>query len=520
MVGPKHNGVRSELLSKLWDTMTPSNSHYDHFELYGRFHTAPIAEYADPTMYAGECFTRVDKDLQDEIKKLSGDFCYAKTTRKHLDISVRKMDKKPVYTYKQDKYYPLALDIVKEQFEKALSQPHMSPDEVLADLDLTKAPGFFETWRGFKTKYDCVLAGVLSEYNDQDLNEIPIWKVSGKNEIKETSAYVNEYKQRTFIIEPFNMLWHDKRIFGGQNKGMKEVWWSAYGFNPYDGGTGNLWRSLSSFKRFWEWDVRGYDRVMPHLKDIGKIRGAFAVPDKFLDWVLKHKCKSILVLPNGDVIYKYWGNNSGSGTTTTDNIIGMCIIVVHGFLRAGCSKNDILNKVNCLIFGDDVLGGDNLSFSDNFMEELFRSTFAMYGYELDPLKITHSLEGMSFLGFELAKVENYILPKYKLPRIAFSFMHTVSDKEDIDVEISKMLSLMLMSVGHGPAVYNLFRDALLQVVVRSTSVYAKRLQINGVHDNIPSYEDALSWCIGMEGVEKYRSDLFWSEVVQINFVST
>jgi hypothetical protein len=137
---------------------------------------------------------------------------------------------------------------------------------------------------------------------------------------------------------------------------------------------------------------------------------------------------------------------------------------------------------------------------------------------LDPLSITHDLEGMSFLGFNLTKSDSgHILPKYKLPRLAFSFAHTVSDKEDVDTEISKMMSLMLMSVGHGSLVYNLFRDALLQVVVRSTSTIAVRLMKNGLQANVPTYDDALSWCVGMEGYQSQCNDL-WLEVVQ-NFVS-
>lgn len=511
-MGPKQNGDRGELMRKLWDSVQVSSSVYDHFELIGRVGVAATPDYADPRMHRGKAFESVDNDVQERILKLAGNYCYTKSTKKHLDVSVRKMDKQPCYKFLDDPYYERAFDYVKRKFEDGLTQPHMTPSEILADLDLTKAPGFFETWRGFRTKADCVLGGVLSEYMKPEmLDEVPIWKVSGKNEIKETDDYVGKFKQRTFIIEPFNMLWHDKRIFGNQSNGLKNNWWSAYGFNPYDGGVGSLWTTLSRFRRYWEWDVVGYDRIFALMAEVCKIRTSFSAPDPFTQWVTDNKIRSILVLPNGDIISKYWGNNSGSGTTTGDNIIGMSIILSHAFFRAGLNEKQVDELVHAFIFGDDVLGGDNLEFSDEFMRELFISTFALYGYTLDPLIISHSIEGMSFLGFELHEMDSHFVPKYKLPRLAFSFANAVSDSEDTEKELSKMMSLMLMSVGHGREVYDLFRLSLKQSILRSTCKMSARLMRNGLDSNIPTFDDTLAWCVGMEST---GSKVLWSEVEQ------
>ena len=379
------------------------------------------------------------------------------------------------------------------------------------DMDLSKAPGFFLTWRGFRKKEDAIAAGILSELNSLDLlKETPIWKVSGKGEIKETHEYLNEYKQRTFIIEPLEMLYHDKRIFGKQNEGIKGVWWSAYGFNPYDGGVRRIADRLWRFPRSWEWDVRGYDRVMPHMPEIQGIRLTCVSDDPFANWVVDNKIDSLLVLPNGDVISKSWGNNSGSGTTTGDNIIGMSIIIVHGLLRAGIPKATIMRDVDCLIFGDDVLGGDRLDISDDTFKKIIENAFSLYGYTLDPFKVSHDLCGHTFLGFEISKQGDEYLPKYNIARIAFSFSHSISEDVDPNKELSKMQSLLLMTVGHGETIYNLFREAYIQVIVRSDCSAARKIMKRGnPYSVVPTYEETLSWCLGLEG-----SSMFWKEVEQ------
>jgi len=378
-------------MRKLWDSVLSSSSHYDNFTLHGRFPAAPAPEFVNPFLGVGSAFNLVGENERNKILSLAGDFCFTPSTRKHLDVSVRKMDHKPVRDYLDCPFYQRALAYVDAKFMDALTVNDMTPSEILEDTDLDKACGYFETWRGFRTKGDCVKAGLLFEFEDLDMDEVVLWKVSGKHEIKETDLYLGEWKQRTFIIEPFSMLYHDKRHFGKQNAGMKNCWWSKYGFNPYEGGVHMMATNLCRFKRKWEWDVKGYDRLFPHMRDVQNMRLRHIKDNPRARWVAENKCRSTLVLPNGDIISKDWGNNSGSGTTTGDNIIGMAIPIVHSFLRMGFTEKQIDDLVWCNLFGDDVLGGDNLDISDETFKEGILSTFKLYGFLFDPFIISHTI---------------------------------------------------------------------------------------------------------------------------------
>lgn len=500
-MGPKQRGDRSQLCKKLWGSLLPSNNTYEHFEHLGRFNVQPLPEFVNPTMALGDLFNRIDNQDREKILAMSGDYVFSRSTKTTLDISCRKMDIQVCKDYLHCPFYSQAVALTIEKYKDALSVTHMTFEEVMLDLDLTKAPGYFETWRGFRSKLDCVRAGVIHEYADISItNEVPIWKVSGKEEIKLRSDYMIKRKQRTFIIEPFNLLYHHKRIYGNQSAGMKGAGWSAYGFNPYEGGTHMLATSLNQHKRKGIIDIVGMDRRFPLMEEVYKIKDLFITPDPFQSWVRDNNICSTLVLPNGDVIKKSWGNNSGSGSTTLDNILAMDIMTNHTFLRAGAPYHKLLNLVHAAIFGDDLVWSDDLPLSDDTLREVFIETFAMYGYELDPYKTQSELEGLDFLGFVFKKVGDQYVPCYNLERLAFSFSHVEGVNIDPEKEISKMMSLMLMSTGHGPEIYNQFRSSLLQVIVRTDCDTANRIKKCGLGD-VPTYEEAFAWFAGFEGKE-------------------
>lgn len=513
-MGPKYPGDRRQLINRLYQTMLPGVNTYNCFVYLGHLPAPPLPEYVNPFWGDGYLYkTKVPETHKQWFSKNAGDFCYTQSTRPHLDRSVRKMDAPVCYKFEDDPLFPRVLEFLSNKWSQPLEVGSMSPGEILDSMDLDKAPGYLETWRGFRKKSDCLRSGLLSEYQDlQMLEEIPLWKVSGKNELKETEKYIGELKQRTFIIEPLSMLWHDKRIFGNQNEAIKGYWWSAYGFNPYDGGVTSMATVLKQFQRFWEFDVVGFDRLNPLMRYVQDLRLAGVRPDPFGPWVVKHKVKSRLVLPNGDVIEKSWGNNSGSGTTTGDNILTMSFPLVHTFMELGLDENAIHQLVWAFIFGDDVLGGDNINVTDEVFREVLIRVFSLYGFELDPFVITHDIEGMSFLGFNIHQIQpGQFVPKYKLPRLAYSFQHSEFDFLDVDKELTKMLSLMLMSAGHGEEVYNQFRDSVRYVVANTSHPATSRILKQGL-DSIPTFSDTIDWYLGRLEGSSHITDLFWRMV--------
>lgn len=424
------------------------------------------------------------------------------------------MDRPVTREYLKCPLYKEAVEIVLEEFREALEQPPMTLDGALRSMDLTKASGYVLRQSGYKKKYQAVMTGVVFQFLSKGiLDEIPLWLACGKErEFLYRSDYIGDKKQRTFIVEPFELLLHHKIIYGNQSEGMKGHWWSAYGLNPYQGGVNNMARKLLRYRRFTMFDVVRYDRLFPHMRDVFYIRNECVADSPFKEWVTNNCCDSMVVLPNGDVIFKTWGNNSGSGTTTGDNIIGMAICLVHAFLRLGCDHEQISEMVWAYLFGDDVVLADSLDCSDEELKEVLISTFALYGFKFDPLIISNKLEDMEFLGFKFVKMGDFWVPKYDLGVLCFGFTHN-HDTVDKLSEISKFGSLMLMSAGHGEEVYNKFRVELLKVLVNFDHV-----KINGLkHNNfagVPTFEETLNWYVGYESNNSSSFHFLLDDIIQ------
>jgi len=469
---------------------------YEYFTYIGRFNVMKTPYYVD---YEAPV-TSFKEDFEDFhwFESRMADLVVAKNTVQTLDLSVRKMDIKPMRVYEEDPYYPRAIEYVAAKFARALTQPSMSLEECFGSMDMTKATGFILRENGYKKKHQVVTSGVWRQFLDEGLiQEIPLWLAHGKErEYLLRSNYVGNKKQRTFIIEPFELLFHHKIIYGKQSEGMKNVWWSAYGMNPYEGGVNRMANVLKRYRRFTMFDIIRYDRKFPHMRAVFEIKNRFAPNSPFRAWVTENCCKSRVVLPNGDVIEKDWGNNSGSGSTTVDNIIGMAICIVHFLLRLGVSEEEIEHQLDAFLFGDDVVMGDSIDVDDELFKLMLVDTFSMYGFEFDPLVVSHSLSDMQFLGFQFQEYEGGYIPKYDLGILTFGFIHN-HDRIDKMAEISKFGSILLMSAGHGEDVYNKFRGEFINCLCNFKDERVKFLK----HDNfagVPTYSETIRWYLGLE----------------------
>lgn len=515
--------MHESFMSKVVDSTT----HYSNFELIGK-HPAP--KYPDLVNYEmplSNLSVFIDLSDQEWLKSISGDFVISKSTNRTLDLSVRKMDVLPIYEYMFDPDFDRAYDFVSEMYSSALTATPWNVEETLEDLDLSKASGAIYTASGYRTKADLVSDGFIPELLNLNITAFrPIWKASGKVELRDRSKYVVDESQRTFIIEPFESLFHRKRLFGQQNHNLKNVGWSSYGFNPYDGGVNRLGHKLSHFRRKMEWDAVKWDRRIPHMREVCALRTTHLMDndDGFLPWVVDSLCDSVVLLPNGDLIFKSWGNNSGSGTTTGDNILAMNIIIAHAIYRVHRAHGKkpphfsvILKSCFYATFGDDVVGGDNFEFSDEAMYSFFLSTFHLYGIELDPLVITNNVEDLHFLGFRFKNLGGSYIPEYNLGRIVSSFYQD-SEKATLSGEFSKMTSLMLLSAGHGQVVFDRLRSIVLDVL---TSCRSKELDTYRLYE-LPTFEQTINWYLGHEGsgscflffrtsLEPFNSSIRWLE---------
>lgn len=481
---------------------------YEFFEYLGTRPCEPMPETARCALKTNKISKLFSQPVLDFMIESRGDYVITNSTRDHLERSVKKMDRQVNRSIKDHPLFPCAVELTGRMYDLAFRQGSLSFDVVMEEVVADTSSGIVEQLRGLPKKGDCLLADLPAlEYENPDLTEIPIWKVSGKVEIKERASYVGEVKQRTFIIEPFGHLWQTKRIYGMQNKLLKLLGWSFYGLNPYEGGVDRLASRLNGFKRKWEFDGKGWDRILSVMEEVYGLRDSYGKETPLREWVRFWLINSILQLPNGDVILKSWGNNSGSGNTTGDNIIAMTIFLHLVFLHLGLSANDIKEQVFCAVFGDDVVGGDNTSFSDEELERAFRVVFTeLGGIELDPFKISSNIEDLKFLGFSFAKHGDQYIPKYPLDRLAASVLGNLKTMDEV-AELNKLTSLMLMSAGNGLVVFNFFRQAVLDVIFASDHPDIVRMRTMELSTVVPEFDLVISWYLGMEG--GYHGDLYY-----------
>jgi len=506
---------RAEVIKEVWDSLvyyTDRASVYESLTYLGTRRGEPIPEVVDSSLHPNLMASYISQSYLDWFNTNKGDFCVSKSCVKTLDKSCMKLDNIPVSSYLDEGgFHRESLEFMADMYSSVWASPVLDHNQILERLTFDSACGLIENIRGMRTKGDCIYNNLDTlEYEPNILpTEIALWKVSGKVEIKKVSDYIGKDKQRTFIIQPIKSLWNHMKLYSSQNDALKLVGWSAYGFNPYEGGVDRLARSLLrlKLKRFWTLDVVGWDRIYPFLRDVYDIKSCLLPKDL---WDLARKvvddiCQSVLCFPNGDFVCKSWGNNSGSGSTTADNIFGMTVCIVHVFFYLVLSKRQIEESVVAFIFGDDVIGSDDFSFiSDDELRNAFTFVFGLYGFTLDPLIITHDLldPEVTFLGFSFAQANNgFYVPKYPLDRLCSSFIFDDTKEADPDKELAKMMSLMLMSAGHGKTVFDFFRNSLVECLIASNCDTAVRIRkLSHVNVAIPFFDDVISWYSGYESL--------------------
>lgn len=473
--------------------------------------TMPMAPLADECKYELIDCSIAQYILDDDrnfILKNAGDYVVTNDTRQHIRTSVLKIDAPVCYDFRKSYVYDNALEFIGDMYDSVFRVGPMDTYDILKDTNYDASPGLVEQRRGMRDKRACIMNGVIHEYDrDVDAVEKPLWKVSGKREFQTRTNFVDNMKQRTFIIQPFKALWQTKREFGAQNEAIKMVGWSFYGHNPYEGGVEQLVKHLTSYsplpKRFWEFDVVRWDRLLPHMEEIWQLRTKYKKSSTKISNLVKYMIESTLITPEGHVIWKNWGNNSGSSTTTGDNILGMSICLAHICLNLGVPPQGIHEHFSFAVFGDDVVGSDTLAVPDDLLRSIIEDTFSLYGLKLDPLVLTRDITELHFLGYKITKTPRGYIPQYPLERLSAAFLKNDSVMEPL-AEYSKMCSLLVMSAGNGEEVFNFFRRALVTAVTSVQHPEFEKLRQTDLDNIIPQYDDVIDWYLGLEGSKSFN----------------
>lgn len=325
-------------------------------------------------------------------------------------------------------------------------------------FSLTYFPDFVEktsatfpwTAMGFRFKSDVLANPDFWDWVEQPWLYDCIWRISPKYELKNI-ADINANKIRTFIIPPLHLLWWQKVFFSAQDDLLKTSKFGTirYGVNFAYGGF-HLLMVKHKDRIVFGGDISGWDRLLPLMREVYDLRTRSfdrAELPLHLEWTIRNTVNSILLLPNGDLVEKDWGNNSGSGCTTGDNCIAHDVIISYKeevyFRDFSIPTGLLLSDV----YGDDYLGSIPIEFDFDVLASE-RDIYASFGLSIKAgtdFKFTGPV-GAQFLGATCVLYKGRFLPTYSSERIYASLV--ISDsRHDIDDEVSKFYALLHLSWG-------------------------------------------------------------------------
>ena len=427
--------------------------------------------------------------VRDQLKKLASDTFYVvNTTNDNYYKTVKSWDDKPDYSYKNTEEHEFGLAFFEQFYKQLMGDCIADTEEICSYIDWTKSPGWPHTHFGFRSKAE--LVQVLSEtLFAERVQTLPLWNVSGKVEFKNL-ADIEENKIRLFQIPAFELLYSQLKFGKRISLRMLQYHWSAYGFNPYQGGFDRLANKLLSKPWRGCYDVSGWDKYLPLLEEIYEIlRKNGNIPDDQLEeflWMCENTCNFVLKTLDGNVFVKRYGNASGSGCTTRDNIFGHIIIFAAGLYAAyhkkfGCAPSfEMVRDQLVYLFGDDNVFALDDEFSLLCDQEFLGQHLAKYGLKLKFFfgGLNADIETLSFLGAHFKWFNDRYYPKYDIIRLATTMLYE-QDKLSLSQHIGKAFTLMVMSRPHDE--FPLFYEAYKQLVT------SKEVQNNVDDPTIKSY---------------------------------
>lgn len=370
--------------------------------------------------------------------------------------SLGRMFKKPQCSWDNsifERAYKLVKRVLSPYFKDGLQySPDITPDA---------SCGLWWKYHGFKTKDDVLRCPTFWKSHKECRNgerEYPPYSCSGKREYLSKSELLED-KIRTFLIAPLELIVDEKFLYGTQDANLKKFQpgWIRYGMNMHNGGYDSfIRRTLSDF--FVEWDVRGWDRLLPILRQVMQLRNECLeealgpemwiqirpIAERVSEALVNHK----VLLPNGDVVQWNWSQMSGDGMTTSNNCIAHSLIFAYLLIKADPAASDLeILKQLANLYGDDLFAGLQNKFSKIKDESFVNAVYGEFGLGVKPgtFKCQVDPVGMSFLGATCRsfyyRKEPFFAPSYNKDRVLAAHVSSL-DPLDLDAEVMKQYSLL------------------------------------------------------------------------------
>lgn len=276
------------------------------------------------------------------------------------------------------------------------------PSEKYFDFHMDTSPGLPWIKMGCKKKRDVLESHkelLFSFYRDLSIPVVDYY--ADKDEFLE-DVDLARHKIRGIFSSGFHGLMREKFLYGYQNKALLENWrncWIKYGMIKQYGGFDQCIRKLEKFTFRWESDTSGWDRTVC-FDAVYRIRNSLIQGaenwKELIEIVTRSNCRSIVLLPDGHIIERQTGNDSGKNNTTTDNCLAHFLILVYLFYKRlyeigkpeECKLSFLFNNVCLNIYSDDKIGSFDLeTFGFGTPEEFISyecSVYDEFGMVLKP----------------------------------------------------------------------------------------------------------------------------------------
>lgn len=399
------------------------------------------------------------------MKDIARDVFYVVApTYKNIETTIKTWDEKPEYTYSSDQeLLKFAIGFLTVEYRDYMKDCKSQSEELYSYIDYTKSPGFPGNYFNITTKRELLsdpgYRKFCEENNHYYIPKLPVWTASPKKEFKLMEDILKD-KIRMFQIPPFELLRSQLKFGKRISLRLKMEKWSAYGFNPYSGGANGLAMQLLTKPWRFIYDVSGWDKFLPVMNELYSVIKQNCGYDEWsyfekseFDWMVQNTVNHILKMPDGSTYLKKYGNPSGSGCTTRDNILAHVMILSYALAEAYRKKNGVMPDYSLLaqqiiyLFGDDSICAVDDEFSFICNEEFLAEVYGRFGLKLKFFVggFEEPLENLSFLGFTFKKIKKFYYPCYDVVRLASSMIYEDADTLDRSAHLSKAYVLTIMS---------------------------------------------------------------------------
>lgn len=357
--------------------------------------------------------------------------------------------------------------------------PYMGKAHVksLYDIDVPRntSTGELGKMLGYRDKLQALtraphLVYEFLEYGPKD-NIIPIFSESQKVDELLPMEKLVEGRYRTFIIPDFVVWAAMTMMFKDMDVKLRMFPGFAVGYNKFGGGFQRLvswlfgtWGEVPSF--FREGDMKWFDRSVTLLLAImvACVRemcyapgNAWAEERTFYFTMLSYSC--VRRLPDGRLVYKDDGINSGVPTTSSDGCLVHLFADCYSWMRANNDPRKYLQHVLLLCYSDDEIRRMRRSEEVDRFSAVLKESYKELGLTMKDWKDVPIIEGLTFLGSTFRTIDDRLVPVYEDTDKVIDSLSQPKGNYTLDQEFGRVLSLY-METYWNPTLRDLLRDYL------------------------------------------------------------